>query len=75
MTYDPVLYQHVRANNDVNGNPRRAFIVYAADGTVLDVIDEGYAGPPAWLRELHQLPTFSVTVTEYKNWLRHKADR
>jgi hypothetical protein len=70
MPTKPVAYQHLRAKNDVNGNPRRLFVVYGPGGEVLEVIDEGYRGWPVHLRDIAQLPTFDITPTEYRQWLR-----
>jgi hypothetical protein len=42
---------HLKAKNDMNGNPRRVFVVIDTDprlgcgeSEIIDVIDEGYAG-------------------------------
>jgi hypothetical protein len=36
---------HLNAGNDVNGNPRRLFVVYDTEtGAIKEVIDEGYSG-------------------------------
>lgn len=43
----PVIVTHVRANNDVNGNPRRCFVVRDLDGAHVETIDEGYYGEAA----------------------------
>jgi hypothetical protein len=40
------MYQHLRCTNDNNGNPRRVFVFYAANGDIVAVHDEGYAGRP-----------------------------
>lgn len=43
-----LIVQHCKANNDVNGNPRRCWAIYAHDGRVgrlagrIRVVDEGY---------------------------------
>lgn len=34
---------HLKATNDVNGNPRRLYLVVRTDGSA-DLYDEGYAG-------------------------------
>lgn len=70
MNYEPKMYQHLSAPNDTNGNPRRCFVIMGEDARVLDVIDEGYAGAPRWIRDLVQLPGMRITATEYRDWLR-----
>lgn len=70
----PKFYQHLRAENDRNGNPRRLFAVYDNNGDVVDLIDEGYAGEPRWLRELKQLPSVNIVNAEYRSWLREFKD-
>lgn len=71
----PHLYQRFNAGNDTNGNPRRVFVVYSSGGTVLDTIDEGYAGAPQWVRQLHQLPDVRCSVSEYRDWLKMGASK
>lgn len=40
-----LVYFRLAAKNDVNGNPRRCFVVRDADtGELVACIDEGYAG-------------------------------
>ena len=70
QTYQPALCQHLKAPNDTNGNPRRVFVIYDAAGNILDAVDEGYAGRPQWVRALPELPSFSITATEYREILR-----
>ncbi len=74
MTFTPKLVQHLRAPNDVNGNPRRCYVIYSDDATILDVIDEGYVGRPMWVRDLAELPEMNITATEYKQWLKMGAE-
>lgn len=64
--------QQLRAPNDVNGNPRRCWAILDRSGdgwAVADVIDEGYAGLPAQLRDLPELPPVNVAASEYRRWL------
>jgi len=68
-----MAWQHLNARNDRNGNPRRVFVVYAQDGSILDAIDEGYTGTPRWLRDFPQLPGFVITYSEYRELLTHAA--
>ncbi len=60
-----VLY--LRAVNDINGNPRRLFVLLE-NGIVKRVVDEGYRGIP---REFINYPIVAVDVTptEYRKWL------
>jgi hypothetical protein len=65
--------QQLRAPNDVNGNPRRVWMVYEISDVeqlgwarVVAAYDEGYAGTPREVRELTELPSVEVSATEYK---------
>jgi hypothetical protein len=69
----PTLCQQWRAPNDTNGNPRRCALIFNAEGQVLDVIDEGYAGYPQWVRDLHELPWVYCNATTYRQWLKCAA--
>lgn len=40
----PVTVLHCRADNDVNGNPRRCFVVFDHMGRHVETLDEGYNG-------------------------------
>lgn len=81
----PVIVTHYRANNDVNGNPRRCFNVRDLDGKHVETIDEGYSGEAAlysrypWFHHsaAHRLglqPAYAAMVDttpgEYKRLLR-----
>jgi hypothetical protein len=79
---EPTAYLEINAGNDVNGNPRRAAVIYELtpneDGSgavamLLDVIDEGYEGYPRWVRSLAYLGSFRVSVKEYKAYLKRAA--
>ena len=78
-TAKPIAWQHIRAPNDVNGNPRRLFLVHSitpAGGTSFDVYDEGYSGfraMPDNIRKLPQLCTVDVAVKEYRAFLEWEA--
>lgn len=67
---EPVLYRRLCAPNDVNGNPRRVYAVYGAGGRLVDVIDEGYDGRPAHLRDVPDLPPVAIPGAEYRVWMR-----
>jgi hypothetical protein len=80
--WEPTAYLEVNAGNDVDGNPRRAAVIYGFkkfwdDGTVsasiLDVIDEGYEGCPEWVKRLGYLGQFPVPVRRYQALLRDHA--
>jgi hypothetical protein len=43
-----VIVDHLAAPSDVNGNPRRVYLVRTRDGNVITAIDEGYLGSAAW---------------------------
>jgi hypothetical protein len=40
----PVTFLHLCADNDVNGNPRRCFVVTDHQGRHVETLDEGYSG-------------------------------
>ncbi len=65
----PKYYQHLVSENTVNGNPRRLFVTYAADGRPVSVLDEGYAGTPTECHDLIELPTINIQPKEYKRIL------
>ena len=62
------------AKNDVNGNPRRVFVLLDSDGCIVRAIDEGYAGVGALdgIFDYRQLgiPDFDTTPAEYRRLLR-----
>jgi len=70
MTNHATMYQHLNAGNTTNGNPRRVFVLYAANGDIVQAIDEGYRGTPAECRGLVQLPGFDIKPAEYRTLLR-----
>jgi len=55
--------QHLRADNDSNGNPQRLYLVYRKDGTIKNVIDEGYSGRPQI--DAFELMMINITSKEY----------
>lgn len=65
------MYQHLRCTSDGNGNPRRVYVFYAADGSIVAVEDEGYRGTPAACRGLVQLPTIETYPAERRELLRN----
>lgn len=69
-TVKPKFCQHLRADNDTNGNPRRLYVVYDERGNVLQVIDEGYRGLPKELHDIDHLPDVEISGKTYREWLR-----
>lgn len=71
-TQNKVLVQHLKAPNNTNGNPRRAFAVYSMEtGEILDVLDEGYLGRAAFTQKYPlyvELPPVDVSPKELKNF-------
>jgi hypothetical protein len=52
---------HLVADNDKNGNPRRAFVVMS-EGNVLRVVDEGYSGSHALIEVFGKDIGFALMV-------------
>lgn len=85
--HSPVIALHLRADVDVNGNPRRAFVVLDAKGRHVETIDEGYYGDAAlysrypWfhhsvagrlgLESAYAVP-MDVAPKEYRRWLKRE---
>ena len=72
-----ILYQRIKAPNDVNGNPRRAFIVMSTIDRYADIMtvyDEGFAGVNVLPKDIREqgveLPEIKVTPAEYRSWVR-----
>lgn len=62
------IYQHLSAPNDVNGNPRRLYVVYSTiNGEVLKVYDEGYGGLPGELKTELAMIGVVITVQTYNH--------
>lgn len=68
-----IYKQQLRTTHDTNGNPRRVWLLYNAAGEVIDTADEGYAGDPFRGSGAIQLPSISVTPSEYKFWTRRQT--
>lgn len=60
-TYEPVMMQPIRLRT----TSRELWMIYAADGTVLDAIDAGDVRP-VWAAELTRLITVEVYPTEWR---------
>jgi hypothetical protein len=65
-----VFVQHLKAENDPNGNPQRLFLVYDKHGDVISVYDEGYRGEPADINRLPHLPSIEISKSEYHDWIK-----
>ncbi len=71
----------INAGSDMNGNPRRGWVILRTqDGytAVVDFCDEGYQGSGAvtergWLRSLAEAPEFRVPVAEYRGMVQFAA--
>ena len=80
--HEPTCYMEINAGNDVNGNPRRAALIYGFEqipgseitvSVLCDVIDEGYSGYPEWVSRLGYLGQFPVPVRRYRAYLKRAA--
>ena len=70
-------YQHFKAKNDPNGNAQRLYVVYElqdadqGDGwlyqwwKLVEVYDEGNASLPIALKGLPELPSVSISRSDY----------
>jgi hypothetical protein len=69
--YEPALAQHIAGpQHRRNGAPRWACAIYAADGTLLDVIPHDPAiGWANWITELSRLDGVNVSAAEFERWL------
>lgn len=66
----------LKAGHDVNGNPRRVWVILDG-GEVIDAIDEGYYGFAAVTNKYPNAilgPVFETTKEEYKSLLRLYKD-
>jgi hypothetical protein len=68
-----MYFQHLCADNDVNGNPRRLYVLVDDDRPVPTRIaawDEGYLGsdavPGIWRERAYQAERMDITVSLYK---------
>ncbi len=68
---------HLNAGHNVNGNPRRCYVVIDKTGCIKRVIDEGYAGDSALWAAYPKLKgktypvDFDVTPAEYRRLLKN----
>ena len=72
--HEPALAQTIEApNHPRTGRMRWARAIYAADGTLLDVIVFDEIEWPAWTEQLILLPPVKVTAGEFNRWAMHAA--
>ena len=68
-----ILVIKLEATNDINGNPRRIFIIFDEESNIIETIDEGYSGDRELNKKYPNLPsycTFKTTIKEYRNLLK-----
>lgn len=72
-----MMFIRLKTTNDINGNPRRVFVVYR-DNVVIATHDEGYSGTGE-LRAIYPKildgGDFMTTPKEYRKLLAWKAPR
>lgn len=72
--YEPALSQTIEGPaHRSTGRPRWARAIYAADGTLLDVIVYDEIDWPGWTTRLTQLPPVRVSASEFTTWTRCAA--
>lgn len=66
---ESLYFQHLCADNDHNGNPRRLYAL-VVDGTRVAAWDEGYLGcdavPGRWREQAYRAERMPITVNLYK---------
>ena len=73
-----MIYLHLAAVNDRNGNPRRLFAVLGDDGRVDAIIEEGYFGNAKVKKHFptaKEGPRINITVSEYNEWVSWAEER
>jgi hypothetical protein len=76
-TKTETIVQRLRTTNDINGNPRRVWIIYYP-GSMPLALDEGDRGTPQQvtaINEYVQLPDISVPPSEYRSFLKQYAPK
>ena len=65
---------HMCAKNDINGNPRRLYVMSNDDGKYIAAWDEGYKGcdavPGPFRKDAYNSQRRDVTVAQYNKLLR-----
>jgi len=71
-------WQHLKADNDVNGNPQRLYAVYELEESederdssynywrLVEVYEEGHGGRPRELIGVPEIPEVRISVTDYE---------
>ena len=69
---------HLCTTNDRNGNPRRAWAVFAPNGLIIDFFEEGYVGrlavPPELRDRAYNAPSINVSAGEWNSWRKAAID-
>ena len=73
---------YIKAENDRNGNPRRAFVIHQHNSNsvsrLIGVYDEGYSGfdaiPKRYRDAAAACINVNVTPREYRSWLKAGAE-
>lgn len=68
------LFQHLKSSNDANGNARRIFVFYDANGDVVHIEKERYNRPAA-CKGLIELANINIDTREYGAWLAMAVER
>lgn len=72
----PHFMLYLCAPSDANGNPRRAWVTFNADGQPLTIYPEGYGGAAGAIQDLEVralaliAPRINVSVSELRGWHR-----
>ena len=70
QVYEPALCMRLRAHH---AEPARLYVILAADGTPLDVMEDTLHTVPVWVMHLVLLPEVHVTPTVYRRYQRDYA--
>lgn len=71
----PIFVQPIKTSNDVNGNSRRAYVIYGLrtdDIRSLQIVDvvQDYYGGPQWIKSLPAAEAITVAPAEYRRFLK-----
>jgi hypothetical protein len=77
-----MIVQHMRAKNDVNGNPRRVYVVYGrldsndTERRYLDIVDvyDGRNGEPKEIQHIAKIPEAEITPKDYRQYIELRRD-
>lgn len=65
-------YQHIRTEHDTNGNPRMLYLIFARDGQIVKVFEQGYGNLPSIYRnalvELHEIDVQPAEYNRLVKW-------